>query len=117
MKIKTQKAWAIIITVFCALLGAFGQLLFKLGSSKITLNLLTWINWQIILGLFAYGTGVILFTLILKKFELSFLYPIIATSYIWVALFSAFLLKEVMFLSNWVGIVAIVAGVSLATMK
>jgi len=111
------KLWAIVIVAFCAILGATAQLLFKLGSAKIGLNLLTWINWQIILGLFAYLIAMVIFTYVLKKVELSPLFPIIATSYIWVALFSFFLLKETLYISNWIGIAVIIAGISLTTIK
>jgi len=112
-----KKEVAICIVIFSALLAAIGQLLFKLGSSKINFNLLTWFNWQILFGLLLCGSGVILFTFILKRFELSTLYPFVATSYIWVALFSFFLLKETLSLLNWMGMFVIVAGISLTTMK
>ena len=113
-----NKKTATLVFVFCAFLGAVGQLFFKFGSSGIKFNILSWIlNWQLILGLFLYGIGTLLFTFTLKKADLSFAYPIIATSYIWVALFSFFILNEVMHLSNWLGIILIIIGGSLATKK
>lgn len=117
---KIKRSWkliAIIITIVCAFMAAVGQALFKLGSLNITPNLLTWVNWQIILGLAFYGIAVIMFAFVVKKVNLSFLYPVIATSYIWVALFSFFILKETLYLSNWIGIMLILLGVSLATIK
>ncbi len=117
-KIQINKKIAALVFIACAFLGAVGQLFFKFGAAGITSNIFSWIfNWQLILGLFLYGIGTLVFTFMLKKADLSFAYPIIATSYIWVALFSFFILKEAMHPSNWAGIILIIIGGSLATKK
>ncbi len=117
-KIQMNKKTAALIFIACAFLGGVGQLFFKFGASGITFSILSWIlNWQLILGLFLYGVGTLVFTFMLKKTDLSFAYPIIATSYIWVAIFSFFILNEAMHLSNWAGIILIIIGGSLATRK
>lgn len=117
-KVQIKKKTAALIFIFCAFLGAVGQLFFKLGSSTITFNLLSWIlNWQLILGLFFYGVSTLIFISTLKKADLSFAYPIIASSFIWVAFFSVICVDEVMHPSNWLGIILIIIGVSLATQK
>lgn len=113
-----NKLELVSITAGCALLGAIGQLFFKLGSATSSLNISSLIlNWQIVLGIFFYAVATISFILILKKADLSLLYPIVATSYIWVAIFSLFLLKEKLFLYNWLGILLIIGGVYLTSKK
>ncbi len=100
---------AIILSLFCALLGSIEQTFFRLGSKKIAGNLVSWItSWQIILGMCFYGLSAILFIVALKYGRLSILYPIIATSYVWVTSISHYILKEQMYYFNWSGVFMIV---------
>ena len=109
---------AIILSLFCALLGSMGQTFFKIGSKKIGVNLLSWFtNWQIILGMCLYGLSAILFIVALKYGKLSILYPIIATSYIWVTVISKYILKEQINYFNWIGVLLIICGVFMIALK
>ena len=109
---------AIILSLFCALLGSIGQTFFKLGSRKIAGNLFSWIiNWQIILGMCLYGLSAILFIVALKYGKLSILYPIIASSYIWVTLISKYFLKEQINYFNWIGVFLIICRVFMIALK
>ena len=106
------KLWVILLVLFCALLGAVGQVFFKLGSATLKLDaysLLT--NWKVIIGLVLYGLATILFLIALRQGNLSILYPIIATSYIWVSIFSVYFLHESFSPFKWLGIGFIVLGV------
>ena len=49
----------------------------------------------------------------LRGGELSVLYPLAATGYIWVSLLSVKLLKEKMSLFKWLGVSVIIAGITL----
>jgi hypothetical protein len=56
------KEWPIFLAVFCAFLGALGQLLFKLGSSSIEFNFSSWLtNIKILGGVALYGLSAISF--------------------------------------------------------
>ena len=102
----------ILLVAFCALLGALGQLFLKLGSSSLSFDFYSLItNWKLLLGLFLYGVGAVLFIIALKYGNLSILYPIIATSYIWVSIFSVLFLKENFPYFKWLGITFILLGV------
>ncbi|NQU78389.1 EamA family transporter [Candidatus Woesearchaeota archaeon] len=102
----------ILLVAFCALLGATGQIFFKLGSKTLSLDLLALAtNWKLLLGLVFYGIATILFVLALKHGNLSILYPIIATSYVWVTIFSSIFLKEAFPAFKWIGILSILVGV------
>ena len=106
----------ILLVAFCALLGAGGQIFFKLGSSTISFDIMSFLtNWKFLLGLALYGIATILFVFALKYGNLSILYPIIATSYIWVTIFSIFILKETFAHYKWEGIALLIIGVFIIT--
>jgi multidrug transporter EmrE-like cation transporter len=108
------KTWAVGLAAFCALLGSSGQLLFKLGSSSVMLSLSSWItNLKVIGGMTLYGVSAILFVIALKYGNLSVLYPVIATSYVWVAVLSNQVLGEPMSLLKWGGLALILLGITL----
>jgi drug/metabolite transporter (DMT)-like permease len=109
--VATKMSW-ILVVLFCALLGGTGQVFFKLGSKTLEFNaaaLLT--NWKLIIGLVLYGVATVLFTVALKHGDLSLLYPVIATSYIWVALFSILFLHETFPAYKWGGMALLLLGV------
>ena len=60
-----------------------------------------------------YAIGAMLLIVALRDGELSVLYPIIALSFVWVTLISIFLFHEYVSAYNWVGVAAILLGVSL----
>ena len=110
MKIK---GWAIALVLFCTLLMSIGQLLYKKGANLLEFNLMAIItNYQLILGYGIYILAAILLIIALRYGELSVLYPITATSYIWIALLSMFFLSEVIGVYKWVGIILIIFGIS-----
>jgi len=56
--------WTIGLVLFCALLGALGQLFFKLGSASVSLDISSWlINWKVLLGMVLYGISAVFFGL------------------------------------------------------
>jgi len=107
------KIWAVGLILVCTLLTSSAQILYKIGSAKIEFNLFSLItNAPLILGLGLYAIGAILLIIALKGGDLNVLYPIIATSYIWVSLLSIVFLNESLNLFRWIGIFLIVVGVS-----
>ncbi len=106
------KLWAIGLMILTTLLTSSAQIFYKKGAEKLTFNLLSIItNYPLLTGLFLYGIGAVLMITALKGGELTVLYPIIATSYIWVALLSSLIFHESLNLLRWLGILAIVFGV------
>ena len=71
----------------------------------------------IILGLAAYGISMLLWMMALAKYELSFAYPILSTSYILVYLGAVLLpqLNETVSTAKTIGIILIVIGVIFVT--
>lgn len=111
IKMKT-KLWAIGLMILTTLLTSTAQLFYKKGADKLEFNLFSIItNYPLLIGLFLYGIGAVLMITAFKGGELSVLYPIVATSYIWVALFSYFLFHESLNFLRWLGIAAIFFGI------
>ncbi|MBW2966240.1 EamA family transporter [Candidatus Woesearchaeota archaeon] len=106
------KRWAIGLVFVCTLFTSFAQIFYKFGADRLSFNLISIItNWQIVLGLTLYGIGAVLLITALKGGDVSVLYPIVATSYIWVSLLSMYFFGEIMNLYKWIGIIAIFFGV------
>ena len=113
--IKETELWAVGLAAVCALLGSAGQLLFRLGSATVTPSPWTWMfNIRILAGMALYGLSAILFVVALRHGRLSVLYPVIATSYVWVTLLARFVVHEPVSPVQWVGVLLILGGVALA---
>lgn len=97
----------LLIAYICGavVLNSTGQTLLKLGSGHSLLN------FYILGGLLAYGSGTICYILVLSKFNLSFAYPIVIGLTIVVTTMSGvILLAEKMSVTQWFGIGLIVSG-------
>ena len=107
----TTKKWALLLVLFTTLLTSTAQILWKRGSANLTLSLLgIFTNYNIIIGTILYVVGAIILLLSLRGGEVSVLYPIFASSYIWVSLFSVKFLGETINIYKWIGITLIVIG-------
>ena len=106
------KFWAIALMVITTLFTSVAQVFYKTGADKLSFDILAIItNVPIIIGLMLYVIGAVLMIIALRGGELSVLYPIIATSYIWVGILSFFIFNEALNLLRWSGISAIFFGV------
>lgn len=84
----------------------------KKGAGRISLKIRDLLkNYYLIGGFLFYGIGTVLFIPALKGGELSVLYPLVATTYIWVSLWSIKLLKERMNKQKWIGVLLVIVGV------
>jgi uncharacterized membrane protein len=104
----------ILLTALAAFIGSIGQLEFKQGANNLQFDirqLLT--NYHLIIGVAVYAISTVIYVYALSKGQLSVLYPIIATSYIWTLLFSKIFLKETVTLTGWAGVFFILLGVTL----
>ena len=108
------KAWAIALMVFCTAFTSFAQVFYKLGANKLGFNIISLItNLPLITGMFLYILGAVIMIVALKGGEVSVLYPIIATSYIWVSILSIYFFNENLNLFRWIGIFIIIVGIIL----
>jgi uncharacterized membrane protein len=112
--VKTVDWKIILLTAVAAFMGAVGQVEFKRGADNLQWDikmLLT--NHHLILAVTVYALSTLLYVYALSKGNLSILYPIIATSYIWTMIFSKVFLNESVGLTSWAGVFFILLGVAL----
>ncbi len=106
--------WAILLALAACVVGAYGSLYLKKGSSRLSMNLAGIIsNTELIIGVLLFGLSTAMYIVALTSGELSVIYPMAGTTYVWVALLSKRYLNESMNLSKWIGILAILLGISL----
>lgn len=112
-------ASSIALIVLCTGVGAAAQILMReganylpaAGSEGMALSLLT--NWPLLAGYACLALNTGLLVLALRKGQLSVLYPIIALTYVWVAILSPMFFADSMNTFKVLGIAFIVGGVSL----
>jgi drug/metabolite transporter (DMT)-like permease len=110
---NSMKLLALFIVSMCGLFGALGQLMLKLGTQKMTSDIFSVINWQIIVGFILYLIATAIFLSFLKYGDISIMFPMAATSYIWTTIFSSIFLNEAVDAMKWGGNAFIIAGIFL----
>ena len=106
--------WAVGLVILGVVVGSFGPIFLKKSSKTFSLNPLKMLkNYNLITGILFYAFGTIVFIPALKGGELSVLYPLVSISYIIVAFYSRWLLKEKINFYKITGIFMILAGVSM----
>lgn len=110
----TTELWAVALVLIGAIIGSFGSLYFKMGSDKLSRNVKELKrNYKLFYGFTLYGISSIFYMISLKGGELSVLYPLCSTGYIWIAILSIKFLGEKMNLYKWMGLLVIIFGISL----
>jgi drug/metabolite transporter (DMT)-like permease len=108
------KLWAIGLVILTTILISIAQVLFKIGAEKLPVILT---NWYIAGGIFIYAFSTVLLVYAFKGGDVSILYPLIATGYVWVSLFSVFIFSETISIVQWGGISTIIIGIILVSRK
>lgn len=107
----------LLLVLISAAIGAVGQVAFKYGTMQMVQNpgstLLEKIKWPIVAGLFLYGISTVIWIMALKKLELSYAYPLLSVSYIFILIASYFFFHEPVSWLRIAGVVCIMAGISL----
>jgi len=103
--------WTMWTMVLCTILLSTGQVLLKLGAKKTGVAL--FLEPLVIAGFFLLCCAGVLMTLALKHGELSVLYPVIALGFVWVIIASIIILDEMPPVHRVLGIISVVAGVSI----
>jgi drug/metabolite transporter (DMT)-like permease len=109
-----MNAIIVLIMIFAGLLGGIGQVSFKKGSKKFSPSIKGIIaNKQFMLGVLCYGLATLIFLGVLKYADLSYAYPLVSITYLWVILLSKFILKEKIGAWKIAGVLLIIAGIVL----
>jgi drug/metabolite transporter (DMT)-like permease len=109
-----------LLTLIAALVSSFAQMMFKRSVKKVDnlwhlIGLLK--NKGVLIGLAGYFAGFLLYIAALSGGQLSIVYPIFASSFIFVTLISATLLKEKITLIRAVGVLLVFIGISIVAIS
>jgi multidrug transporter EmrE-like cation transporter len=112
----------LILLLVSVLAGVFGQFFLKLGAAKLgKVDVGNFLNHilsmitipELLIGLACYGTGAIVYILLLTRVNLSVAAPAISLSYIFSVLIGHFWFRESIALGQIFGLAAISLGVIL----
>ncbi|MBI4449181.1 hypothetical protein HY641_04100 [Candidatus Woesearchaeota archaeon] len=119
------KSWAIALIVFITVITTSAQLLYKYGVQQlgslgelvqaglISAGLAVFLNPWVVLGLFLYAIGAVLLVIAFKGGDVTVLFPIIATSYLWVAIGSYYFFGTSLTMLKILGVLVLMSGVVL----
>ncbi|MBN2458463.1 EamA family transporter [Candidatus Woesearchaeota archaeon] len=103
--------FAVLLVLLSSVGNGAGSVFLKKLSFKKTNNILSLLlNRTFILGITIYATAAVLYVIALKYGDISVLYPIAATQYIWVCIFAVRFFREKINILKWSGIIMIIAG-------
>jgi drug/metabolite transporter (DMT)-like permease len=118
MALKMELAKLIPFAIFYACCSVIGLLLIKTGGSDGVLLAGIRLNWKIFLGLAIYFAGFCTYLFLVQRYDLSYVFPlVIGMNYVAVVLAAAFVLREQVAPTQWLGIVAVFAGILLMNLK
>lgn len=103
------KWWAIALVLLCTLLTTSAQIFLKMGADKLPL---LFFNWSLFIGIFLYGIGAIVLIIAFKGGEVTVIYPIFASSYVWVSLLSTYFFSETLGFLKIAGIFVVILGIT-----
>jgi len=103
------KWWAIMLVLFCTLLTTSAQIFLKIGSNR--LPGIIFANWQLFIGIMLYVIGAIILIIAFKGGEVTVIYPIFASSYIWVSILSAYFFNEQLGIIKLSGVFIVIIGI------
>lgn len=112
----SNKQRSIILVIICSMLGSSAQFCFKEASQSVSINefLNFIINPYLIAGYVFYGISTIILTIALKNADLSFIYPFLSLTFVWVILFSPLIFHSEIFIwKTLFGVITIVLGITL----
>ncbi|MEN6351462.1 MAG: EamA family transporter [Syntrophomonas sp.] len=112
----------LVVLFSSVLLGAFGQVLLKMGVNRLGQVDLSWpvlihtifnifTNLWIVTGIFCFVTSMVLWIKVISNMELSKAYPSVSLSYIIVFIISIFLFDETASADKIVGLILVSMGV------
>lgn len=114
-KLRTP-AKSIALVILCTVIGAAAQILMRAGADYIDEGggiQAILMNWRLLAGYGCLAANTLLLVIALREGQLSVLYPIIALTYVWVAILSPMFFPDTMNAFKVMGIALVVLGVSL----
>jgi drug/metabolite transporter (DMT)-like permease len=112
----------VLLTIFNSVLMVTGQTLWKLGATGKEVHSLgqllrLFLSPYVLAGLMVYAFASVLWIYILNKGELSYVYPIQSTAFIFALIIGTTIFKEQLTSSKIIGVLVICLGVIIITRK
>jgi drug/metabolite transporter (DMT)-like permease len=102
---------SIILVTLGSFIGSFGAVGFKAGAKRLEITLLGLLtNWQLGAGIAGYLLSSVFFVAGLRRGELSILFPMVSTGYIWSTLWSKVFFGENLTRGKLLGLGLILIG-------
>ena len=101
---------SIALVTFGSFIGSFSALGLKAGSARLKSLRSLFTNWPLMAGIAGYLLSSVFFIIGLKNGELSILFPMVSTGYIWTMVWSRVFFKEPFTRGKFVGLALILAG-------
>lgn len=113
-----ERQRSLILVSLCTILGAAAQILMKKGADPSIHGMIPTVvriftNLDMFIGYGLYGISAVLLVLALRRGQLSLLYPVIALTFVWVAILSVIVFHETITPMRIAGITTVVLGVAL----
>ncbi|MEK6887273.1 MAG: hypothetical protein AABW88_05585 [Nanoarchaeota archaeon] len=114
MKKQTTKLSAMGFMLLAAIFASAGQIFFKFTADKFTSIISIFTNYNTYIAGTFLLVGLFFMLKALRRGELTVVYPVLATSFIWVSLLSPlFFSGDFMTFQKWSGVFIIIFGVTL----
>ena len=107
----TNKLVAVGMVVICTLLIAYASVIWKFIADLAFAEIL--MSWQLWIGFIMLGFGAALLITAFKYGDVTALFPIIATNYIWITFLSHYYFNEPLTVFKWISITGIVLGITI----
>lgn len=104
-------ARSVIFVIICTFLTSYAHVLWKIIAPRPFMQII--ISWELWLGFFLLAIGAGILITAFRDGDVSVLFPIIATSYIWVTLLSNYYFDEPITTFKWVGVAGVVIGLTI----
>jgi drug/metabolite transporter (DMT)-like permease len=111
-----------LLIFLVVILTSTGQVLQKLGADRGLKNATTFsqvisalFQWEIILAVICLASAVIIWLMVLYMMDVSKAFPFISLGFVVVLFTARFYLHEAIPWTRWLGVIFIVAGISLLT--
>jgi len=102
---------SIALVTFGSFIGSLGAIGFKAGSKRLERNLRSLAtNWPLAVGVAGYLVSSVFFILGLRNGEVSILFPMVSTGYIWTMLWSRLFFHEPFTRGKIFGLALILVG-------
>ena len=111
---KITKLSAMGFMLLSAIFATMGQIFFKFTADKFTTLPSIFTNYNTYIAGAFFLIGLFFMLKALRRGELTVVYPVLATSFIWVSLLSPLFFRgDFMTFQKWIGVFIIILGVTL----